>query len=140
MIVIICGGCNLPRFTTAQTAWLDQLRIKLDIQMVLTGGATGADTWGNEWAESRGIDRIIVHAKRNSLMIRLARLAVEYSGNTVIPDVRVIAFPGGCGTVNISTQAHQAGVPVIRWEVYAEAWAMGEGEALMSRTDYGHTY
>lgn len=56
MKAIIAGGRDYE-FEPADDLWLDGLRSEHGITEVVTGGATGADRDGDQWAMARGIPR-----------------------------------------------------------------------------------
>ncbi|ACA18508.1 hypothetical protein M446_4151 [Methylobacterium sp. 4-46] len=112
MRVLICGGRDYARARHLRER-LDALAAEHKFTLVVTGGATGADTLADRWAEARGIDRVICPANwvgrsklagpdRNGLMLRLVR-----------PDL-VVAFEGGAGTADLLRQARAAKVRVIQ--------------------------
>lgn len=103
--VLVCGGREFTDYRTLETV-LDGINPEIVIQ----GGATGADNYARVWANLRGVHCASVEARwekhgkaagplRNEAMLLLK------------PDL-VVAFPGGKGTVNMIRQAKQAGVPV----------------------------
>ena len=109
--VLVCGGRN---FSDAERVWtvLDRFREKFGVEILIHGAARGADTLAGKWAAARVVPCLRVpadwdrHGKaagaaRNALMLQL-------SG----PD-RVLAFPGGSGTLDMVTRARAAGVEVI---------------------------
>jgi predicted Rossmann-fold nucleotide-binding protein len=119
MIFVVCGGRDFSQDGKLFTA-LDQLHAQYACSLVMTGGASGADTAADRWAQHRGIDRLIVPANwegdgkaagpyRNARMLRLARGLVEAG----YYEMRVIAFPGGNGTADMCRKARAAGVQVI---------------------------
>lgn len=88
--------------------------------MLIEGGATGADTLCRLWAESRGIQVVTMKAnwsvhgraagpRRNGEMVRLARALAAVGWH-----VQVVAFPGGSGTEGCVSQALKAGLSVQR--------------------------
>jgi hypothetical protein len=109
--VLICGGRDYSRSRYLNAA-LDALDARHKFKLVVTGGAPGADTLADRWAEARGIDRVICPANwigrgkpfagpdRNRFMLRLIK-----------PEL-VVAFLGGPGTANMIAQAKAAGVKV----------------------------
>lgn len=110
MIVLACGGrdYNGPVDCLAQIA--------AGIDVLVHGGAKGADTLAGQWAQARGIHTARVDALwksypkaagplRNSVMLKLG---VQYC----------VAFPGGAGTRNMVEQCKAAGIPV--WQPYGE--------------------
>lgn len=118
MIVIICGGRST--FLTAEDyAWLDTLVREMAITMVITGGATGADTNAHQWAKKRGLDTAVFEAnwqrygksagyKRNKRMLEVA-LNIAVCDDTL---AGVIGFSGGKGTQMMLAMAREAGVEV----------------------------
>ncbi len=110
--ILVCGGrtFNKKEFLFDR---LDLLDGKLDgIDVVINGGAKGADYFAEEWAKSRGIDVKVFEAKwktygKSAGPIRNAQMLTEGK-----PDV-VVAFPGGKGTVNMIRQAKKKGLTII---------------------------
>lgn len=106
--ILVCGGRD---FSDVKLLWayLDGLPFVVDL--VITGGAKGADALADKWAAARGKARAIFPAnwdgegksaghRRNERMLEIGR-----------PN-RVIAFPGGRGTSNMIRRARDHGVPV----------------------------
>jgi hypothetical protein len=96
MIVIVTGGRNFMQRSFLYES-LDKIHKNNKIDLVINGGASGADSLSTEWAIERGVDFKIIPAewgkygksagpKRNRLM--LARY----------PEATVVAFEGGSGT------------------------------------------
>jgi hypothetical protein len=90
---------------------LDDYSIVTDV--IIHGGATGADTLAQAYANDRVIPTLVFKAdwdkygraagpKRNAAMLKQGK-----------PDL-VIAFPGGKGTADMVRRAEAAGVPVRR--------------------------
>lgn len=119
-VCIVTGGRN---FRDQQTlfAALD----RLDISLVIEGGASGADLLARQWAEKRGVQHLTDWALwtaygksagplRNGHMLSVGlRLAFPDEDGGLI----VAAFPGGRGTENMVSAAVRAGVPVHRFGV-----------------------
>lgn len=61
MRVIIAGGLGFV-VKEEHRIWLNILHDKYKFTWVVTGGATGADTFGDDWARLKGIDRVIYPA------------------------------------------------------------------------------
>ncbi len=111
MRVIVCGGrdyLDKPRVF----AVLDKLHSEAGIDLIIQGGARGADSLASDWASTNGVPQDQYDAdwdgyggfagpKRNKAMLD--------EGN---PDL-VIAFPGNAGTRNMIRQARKAGVEVV---------------------------
>ena len=112
MKVIICGGRDFDNITML-TKTMDAINAKTPITLVITGGATGADMYGDAWAHSRGIPHRVFPAywKEHGHAagpIRNKRMLTDGK-----PDM-VVAFPGGKGTANMIKQATAHGVTVVR--------------------------
>lgn len=102
--VIIAGGRDY-QFTEADIAKLDAISIR----EVVSGGASGADQCGEQWAESRGIpvERFPADWEthgRAAGPIRNRKMA-EYAD-------AVVLFPGGRGTASMQKEAEKAGLVV----------------------------
>ena len=111
-VVLVCGGRN---FEDKEFVFdkLDMLDGKLDgIDVVINGGAKGADTLAARWARRQGIDVYTFEAEwetygRSAGAIRNKQMLTEGK-----PDL-VIAFPGGKGTRNMIKQAKRKGITVM---------------------------
>lgn len=108
--VLVCGGRDYQDrqgvFVT-----LDTLYRYVGIDLIIEGGARGADGFSRDWALSRGVNCRTFLAQwqtygrragaiRNAEMLRLGK-----------PDL-VVAFPGGSGTADMVRKAKAAGVHV----------------------------
>lgn len=102
-------------------AALDELHASEAIDLLIQGGAKGADTVAKEWAIERAVHVLTMPANwerdgkaagpiRNGQMVKKG---VEY--NALGRSVLVLAFPGGRGTANMIEQSHKAGL-LIRHE------------------------
>lgn len=126
MRVLICGGRDMDR-TTAWN-WLernakDEIGFALNltsfkIGTIMHGGARGVDEAAGDWGRSENVDVLCFRAdwKKHGKAagpLRNARMLLEGK-----PDV-VIALPGGRGTADMVRRAEDAGVPVIRAQVYS---------------------
>lgn len=111
MKLLVCGGRD---FNDPDRLWthLEDLRIDSfdGIEMIIHGGADGADSLAGAWAQMHGIMEVVVPAPwqhygkragmlRNQWMLRLK------------PDL-VVAMPGGRGTAGMVKLAEKAGVPI----------------------------
>jgi hypothetical protein len=115
MNVLVCGGREYGQLVEEEErlfAVLDAQHATSPIDLVIQGGARGADAMARLWAQARSIDCLTVPAKwdlhgRAAGPIRNARM-LDYG------PLLVIAFPGGRGTENMCGQAKRAGVKVVR--------------------------
>jgi YspA, cpYpsA-related SLOG family len=112
MKILVCGG---RKFTDKKRIfeYLDKVAELNKIELVIDGGADGADKLAHEWADARGYISVTYWANwkgdgksagpiRNKRMLDLGK-----------PD-RVIAFPGGPGTANMVALAQGAWIPVVQ--------------------------
>lgn len=108
--VLVCGGRDFYDRRKAFYA-LDTLESSDGIAVIIEGGASGADSLGGFWAESKKIPLLVFKADWHGLgraagPIRNKKMIVEGK-----PDL-VLAFPGGAGTRNMVTQARNANIEV----------------------------
>ncbi len=99
--MVIAGGRDY-KFTQKDILWLDTLPIR----EVVSGGASGADAAGEDWARSRGIPVRRFPADwqthgRAAGPIRNRQMA-EYAD-------AVVLFPGGRGTESMRREAERLG-------------------------------
>lgn len=118
MIALLCGGREYF-FTLADYTWLDAFATENGVTELVTGGASGADTNGQQWAAKRGIETVIFPAnwrkygrsagfKRNQRMLAY----LQYAGLRDNVPIGVIGMPGGVGTRMMVSLARDAGVMV----------------------------
>ncbi len=115
-VVLVCGG----RDYNDQEALFAALDARLSPDdIVVQGGAEGADRLARHWCSARGVHYATVPAlwknfkrgagfRRNTAMLLLR------------PD-EVLAFPGGRGTDMMCRLAEARGVPVTRLPPHGEA-------------------
>ena len=108
MRVLFCGGRDYQNRKA-----INKIMSRLDLSLVITGGAPGADALADLWAATRGVARVVYPANwecdgKAAGPIRNARMLKEGR-----PDL-VVAFPGGRGTADMIAKAERAGVPVER--------------------------
>jgi len=108
---IIAGGRNYA-LSNEDTDRLD--RIKGEMTEVVTGGAKGADSDGEVWAELEGVPvrRFPAEWKRygRGAGIVRNREMVEYADAAVV-------FPGGRGTESLYELARKAKLVIYDWRV-----------------------
>ena len=111
MRVLVCGGRDFADdYLLRRTLFF--LRELHGFDLLIHGGAGGADTLAGEWAVRQAIPVLVFPADwhkhgRAAGPIRNAQMLAEGK-----PDL-VVAFPGGRGTANMVRQAKAAGVPVV---------------------------
>lgn len=110
--VLVCGGRGFQNYTLLNET-LSKLDEERSIDVLIHGGALGADTMADDWARAHDVNVMRFPADwskhgraagpiRNSEMLKLGR-----------PNL-VVAFPGGRGTEDMVRQAERAGVEVRR--------------------------
>jgi hypothetical protein len=111
--VLVCGGRNYGDKRAVFTV-LDGAKAGAGIDVIIEGGAVGADRLAALWAHENDV----VLATFHSDWRRLGRAAGVIRNQQMLdegkPDL-VIAFPGGVGTEDMVVRATKAGVPVMRY-------------------------
>lgn len=111
MRVLVCGGRDYDDSRCCFDA-LDEVKARGELDIIISGGARGADQLAERYAELEGIPIEVYPAdwekygksagfKRNVQMLQEGR-----------PDL-VIAFPGGKGTEMMKSLARNTGVKVM---------------------------
>jgi hypothetical protein len=106
--LLICGGRNFADESLMHSV----LDFRRKPELVIHGGASGADTLANEWAEFWGYPIVEFPADR----VRFGKRAGPLRNSQMLRDGKptlVIAFPGGFGTLDMIGQALTAGVPIL---------------------------
>lgn len=111
MRVLVCGGRNYADADTLCRT-LDALHAEHGFDLVIHGGARGADAMASAWAAQRGVPVEQYEAewrvyRKAAGAIRNRRMLAEGR-----PEL-VIAYPGGRGTADMVTAALRAGVRVL---------------------------
>lgn len=112
MILLVCGGRDYWDHERV-TQELDRIAALNTIDVLLQGGANGADALARAWADSRGGIQVVTYhyvrglenprsggPMRNAWMLSHGK-----------PDL-VLAFPGGNGTADVVAKAKAAGAIV----------------------------
>jgi hypothetical protein len=113
MRVLVCGGRDYEDCLAVFNVLDDFHKKESRITWLINGGASGADEFARQWAESNAVPVTVFKpdwklygksagSKRNGEML--------YEGR---PDI-VLAFPGGAGTRNMMRQAELFGVATRR--------------------------
>lgn len=117
MRLLVCGGRDY-RDQVRVFAALDRLLQQRKIEVVIHGGATGADSLAGEWAEARGIPCMVFEVTREQWR-ELGRIAGPLRNSRMLREAEpdgVVAFPGGRGTADMIRQAESWGLSV--WQPY----------------------
>jgi predicted Rossmann-fold nucleotide-binding protein len=112
MRVIVCGGRKYNNVTRLYSI-LGKLHRERGIDLLINGGAPGADGLASGWAAANLVKVEEYPAEWDKYGGRAGpiRNAMMLDEN---PDA-VVAFPGGRGTADMVRRAKAAGVPV--WEI-----------------------
>ena len=113
MKTIIAGGRD---YQPSADDWetLDEMREKIPITEVVCGMAKGADAFGKEWAELRGVPIKRFPAD----WLRHGKSAGPIRNNEMAHYAdALVVFPGGVGTQHMISAAHKQDLPVFRLEM-----------------------
>ncbi len=84
----------------------------IDIDLIIQGGARGADHLAAQWAASRDVDCITVPARWDMHGKGAGPIRNQYMIDCYAPDL-VVALPGGRGTADMVSRAKAAGIHVV---------------------------
>lgn len=112
--VLVCSGRNYDDAECVKSH-LDRLHADEPIDVLIEGGAQGADELARWWARDNGIEVETYVADwhgfgRRAELIRNQRMIDE--GRPTL----VVAFPGGAGTADMVRRAREANVKVVMVE------------------------
>lgn len=111
--VIVCGGRDYQDYDKVCSC-LTALRDKHGIELIIEGGANGADAHAGIWADRNKIPRVTMRANWHHHGHKAGPIRNGNMIDLLSPDC-VVAFPGGRGTEDMVRQAKLAGLKV--WEV-----------------------
>lgn len=109
--VLVCGGRDYDDHTTLY-AVLDKYHHEVGIDVLIEGGARGADRMASFWAADRDVTPERYEADWEHFGKMAGGMRNQRMLNEGKPDL-VIAFPGGKGTADMVRKARRAGVEVI---------------------------
>lgn len=111
MRVLVCGGRNYNDGEKL-SAVLRKLHEEAGIDLLMEGGAHGADYLAHVWAQMNDVENVRYEAdweNQGSFAGPMRNKRMLEEGQ---PDL-VIAFPGGRGTADMVNKARRAGVEVV---------------------------
>lgn len=109
--VLVCGGRGYKDRETVY--WhLDAHHKRRPINLLVHGGATGADTLAGDWAYERGVPFNCYPADWKTHGRAAGPIRNQQMLDEARPDL-VIAFPGTNGTRDMKWRAAKAGIEVI---------------------------
>ena len=108
VVLLVCGGRDYTNRKVVFDA-LDQWNVEL----LIHGGATGADALADQWAKEREVNTLRVPAKWKKIGGKQAGPIRNKEMAAMKPDV-LVAFPGGTGTANMIAVATEKRIPVVQ--------------------------
>ena len=118
---IICGGRGFADAEMFNSAMGDLIRLRGVPEVVVQGGAQGADAMARQWGERYAIDIITVSADWGQHGRAAGPIRNQYMLAKHKPAM-VVAFPGGKGTADMVRRSRKAKIDV------AEIKALGKEE------------
>lgn len=112
MRLLVCGGRDY-RDRDRVYAALDKVRAKYPDIQLLHGGADGADSLAEDWADVSGVGQTVFLAQWDLYGKRAGPMRNQRMLEEGRPDA-VVAFPGGSGTADMVSRAERAGLPIWR--------------------------
>ncbi len=116
-VVLVCGGRDFEDYLTVRNTLNDVTSKMGKIDILISGGANGADSLAEDWAKAHGVknQRFPANWKkygnyagplRNDFM---AKILAEYAQD---PENKClcVAFPGGRGTADMVAKVNQLGI------------------------------
>ena len=109
--VLVCGGRAFDDRDMLNAA-LDKVHQERGFTLLIAGGARGADTLAEEWANAVGLPCTVYRADWENLGRKAGPIRNQQMLDEGRPDL-VVAFPGGRGTADMVGRARSAGIEVI---------------------------
>lgn len=127
MRLLVCGGRNYSdkvHLFSVMDSWMTQCLLRVDpIEIIITGGAPGADALACFWAQ----ERRVAHDEYRADWERYGKSAGPVRNAQMLlygKPSAVIAFPGGRGTADMCAKARAAGVPVYQGDPLEMPWVL----------------
>lgn len=112
--LLVCGGRTYNDLTSAHAA-LNLFASTNKVELVIQGGAKGADKLGKIWAHMQGLPCIEIDAAWGYYGKRAGHIRNAWMLDIATPNY-CIAFPGGFGTADMVKACKAADVTV--WQPY----------------------
>ena len=113
MILLVCGGRDYSDKDFVYKC-LDNVKGKIDL--IIEGGASGADRIARDWALSKGIHFATVEALWGSYSRRAGPL--RNKAMLMLKPDACVAFEGGYGTRSMVNLCHASGIKVWSPRIY----------------------
>ena len=112
MRILVCGGRDYNRNLHVYSVLDAVHETRGPVAVVISGGARGADYWGERWAALRDVPCVRFPADWETHGRTAGALRNQQMLDEGKPDL-VVAFPGGRGTADMVRRAFAAGVEVL---------------------------
>lgn len=110
MKVLVCGGRDYHDYIHLSQTLLSLFPALKDDDLIISGGAPGADRMAEQFAKDWNIPIVVVRAEWETYGKRAGYLRNVKMAD-LVPDL-VVAFPGGEGTAMMVRIAEERGIPV----------------------------
>lgn len=110
MIILVTGGRDY-----ADQANVFKVLDRIHPDLVIEGGARGADEQARHWCAARGVPNATFHAPWAYHGKSAGALRNRWMIKFIVPEL-VVAFPGGAGTAHMVACAEREGLHVMRIE------------------------
>jgi len=111
--IVVCGGRNFYYVRSIDKV-LSKYFIHVSRDILIHGGARGADKIAYDWAMERGFPTAAINA--NWIYYGNAAGPIRNAAMLLLNPELVIAFEGGEGTANMIDTATKAGIEVHRYD------------------------
>ena len=111
MRLLVCGGRDFS--DTEYLFWvLSEIHRRKPIELVIHGGARGADGLAGHWANTNNIPVRVFRANWEQYGVSAGPIRNQQMLDECPPDY-VVAFPGGSGTADMINRSRKQGFKVI---------------------------
>lgn len=120
MKILVCGGRDFQDKDYLFECLYNLYANNPHIELLIHGGARGADTLAGQWAETVGIKTVVYKAEWSTYGKAAGSIRNQLMLDSESPDV-VLAFPGGNGTADMVRRSKSQGIEVIEFEPTRQA-------------------
>ena len=110
-VVLVCGGRDYSNIGHVFKT-LDSMHVEKPITCIVHGAARGADSLADAWARERKVAIRSFPAQWSLRGKQAGPIRNQRMLDAMSPSL-VVAFPGGAGTLDMTTRARAAGVIVL---------------------------
>lgn len=112
VLLVTGGGRSYGDQKKTVDTELDALNVAYKFELLVHGGASGADTLADKWARSRGVHVAVINALWDKYWRAAGSMRNEIMA-LVKPTV-CVAFPGNSGTADMVKRCKKYTIPVIK--------------------------